>query len=322
MSMIECINYFIYQPSKEHPWIKNFDVVFSGQNIDTDDRTKFWKCMMSDTTLIKKPKVVEIGCAYQSDNVLISMEGQEVHISAFAEKLSEFQNQKILVDITTFDVPDLTHLLDGLFKNLLKFTVCYIEPQKYCNSSNAFSKFPHLKGAYNYALSGNGAGMDYLQYFEPKKLGSKAYFVSLGYEAFRLAGFLNSDEVENEHDKYFIIGLPPFNIGWEKRSVDVNFTLLASMEKIEQRIHPIPSDDPIQNYEHIKKKIDPLDDDITILLFPMGSKPQTLGMIWFAINAKSKNQKDVAIVYNFMQKNQSSSTGVDKIHMWEFGLTN
>lgn len=32
--------------------------------------------------------------------------------------------------------------------------------------------------------------MDYLQYFEPKKLGSKAYFVSLGYEAFRLAGFL------------------------------------------------------------------------------------------------------------------------------------
>ncbi|WP_146740098.1 hypothetical protein [Moraxella ovis] len=73
--------------------------------------------------------------------------GQEVHISAFAEKLSEFQNQNILVDITTFDVPDLTHLLDGLFKNLLKFTVCYIEPQKYCNSSNAFSKFPHLKGA-------------------------------------------------------------------------------------------------------------------------------------------------------------------------------
>lgn len=97
--------------------------------------------------------------------------------------------------------------------------------------------------------------------------------------------------MENEHDKYFIIDLPPFNIGWEKRSVDVNFTLLASMEKIEQRIHPIPSDDPIQNYEHIKKKIDPLDDDITILLLPMGSKPQTLGMIWFAINAKSKNQK-------------------------------
>lgn len=128
--------------------------------------------------------------------------------------------------------------------------------------------------------------------------------------------------MENEHDKYFIIGLPPFNIGWEKRSVDVNFTLLASMEKIEQRIHPIPSDGPIQNYEHIKKKIDPLDDDITILLFLMGSKPQTLGMIWFAINAKSKNQKDVAIVYDFMQKNQSSSTGVDKIHMWEFGLTN
>ena len=149
MSMIECINYFIYQPSKEHPWIKNFDVVFSGQNIDTDDRTKFWKCMMSDT-------------------ILISMEGQEVHISAFAEKLSEFQNQKILVDITTFDVPDLTHLLDGLFKNLLKFTVCYIEPQKYCNSSNAFSKFPHLKGAYNYALSGNGAGMDSYNTLSPR----------------------------------------------------------------------------------------------------------------------------------------------------------
>lgn len=54
----------------------------------------------------------------------------------------------------------------------------------------------------------------------------------------------------------------------------------------------------------------------------MGSKPQTLGMIWFAINAKSKNQKDVAIVYDFMQKNQSSSTGVGKMHMWEFGLTN
>ncbi|SPX84333.1 Uncharacterised protein [Moraxella ovis] len=77
MSMIECINYFIYQPSKEHPWVKNFDVVFSGQNIDTDDRTKFWKCMMSDTTLIKKPKVVEIGCTYQSDNVLISMGGKK-----------------------------------------------------------------------------------------------------------------------------------------------------------------------------------------------------------------------------------------------------
>ena len=115
--------------------------------------------------------------------------------------------------------------------------------------------------------------------------------------------------------KSVILGVPPFNVGWEHHTIKNNYKIL---DKHSVSLHIAPADDPVQTYLKVFKVYQELRERQNLVLMPIGPKPQALGMIWFAINKNTGSVPEVGVQYDFVQKIQKRTSGISKVHLWSF----
>lgn len=293
---------------------EDFDILIVGDNVNIDERSSF----LHNQFITKNRNILKffIKINEQNNKLIINIykNGSEERLQDLAQIMSEYIAHNILIDMTTFDVPSLSYLIDSIHKHVNNFTICYIEPKGYKKKGQAVPR----ENDVSYYLSEDGNSLEYVSPFIPN-IGSKItkYFISLGYESYRLAGFLESDEIETQAEINVVFGIPAFNLGWENHSIDNNYSFLNSLAK-ELSIYTIPADDPIQIYmklTEVLRSLKPRNRAIeSIVLVPLGTKPQALGMIWFAIN----NKNNVGLIYDFVKKIPNRTQGINKIHLWSF----
>ncbi len=291
---------------------REFDLLIVGENVNLDDRTKLLKKQFT----VNDKRVISFYTKYNHFNfdgnseVAVFINEQEFSLKdKYEEYLNLFNEHKVLIDMTTIDVPSLAHLLDFINGQLENFSICYIEPISYSKLIGSTSNTNQ-----SYHLSEDGNGLDYIIPFMLSPLERiEKYSISIGYESNRLAGFLSStEEVKAEVEKNIMIGIPAFNTGWESRSIEANYRFLKDTE-----IHIVPADDPIQTYLNLVKlgkSANITSTDNKLIVVPIGTKPHSLGMVWFALENRGK----VGMIYDFVTKIPKRTEGIKKIHFWNF----
>lgn len=310
---MKCSNWYEYE--EQDNWediLVSFNYLIVGNHFGIDDRCSF----LGEKFKMYGKKVHQFKVTYPSSNnsslhPCFYLDEDEITTDNLNEFISDIETGEfnILLDISTFDLPELYHFLDSCNEILSSACIAYSEPKNYTkenikdNSGN------------EYLLSKDGNGIDYLSSCDILPSLSKRYLISIGYESHRLAGFLSSDEIQMSDRKSVVLGVPPFNVGWEHHTIKNNYKILA---KHDVGIHIAPADDPIQTYLKVFETYQQLKQRQNLVLMPIGPKPQALGMIWFALNKNKGPIAEVGVQYDFVQKVQKRTSGISKVHLWNF----
>lgn len=295
--------------------LKHYDVLIVGNCTDIDTRSRYLKELFEADSR----KVFKFHTPILDDEarggLRVFLDEEEYPVKPSSSLIKNFANKKILIDMTCFDMQDLTYLIYMLCEQNREFDISYVEPKEYKKKDEEDYEF---SASGEHILSYEGNGLNYLPPFItrfPSK--SAVYVLSLGFEPYRLAGFMSSDEINVNSDKAFVLGLPAFGIGWERKTLNANY---LHMKSDTPNIQIVPADDPIQTYLKVEEIYKSLDLSSQFLnLFPIGTKPQTLGMIWFAVEQKLIEKKnDVGLLYDFVQKIPNRTVDIRNVHIWGF----
>ncbi len=309
---MNCLNWIDFNDNKIVNIHESFDILVVGSDLRIDERCTY----LSNQFLVHSKEVHSFSVYYlgeeQSELKIIF---NEVEIDILnVDFLNCLKNKRILLDMTTFDTPDLTYLLYVLCRAQIDFSISYVEPKEYRKRESTSSLGEH-------ELSSEGNGVNYLFPFMPQYLPEalETFIISLGFEPYRLAGFIDSDEIKPDSQKICLLGIPAFNTGWERNAIKANYEILDPLGNNLQ-LQIIPADDPIQTYLKLQGVYISENVDLKkINILPIGTKPQSLGIIWFAINKMLNEQKNnIGLVYDFVKKIPNRTSGIKKVHIWEF----
>lgn len=215
---------------------------------------------------------------------------------------------KILVDSTSLALPELLHLFSILNSAKRSFDVLYVQPTQYTESKKL-----GLDTVKSFDLSDDGLGIQQLPPYVGQSINSMIFFF-LGWEGHRLGALINSDEF-NINNITFLIGTPPFKIGWENITLSNNYKQLEEISNSTSfRFKFAGANDPVKTYELIEQIYNATSyTKQRLCLAPFGTKPATIASAQFAVN-----HNNVIMLYDFVKKKQNRSTGTDLIHLWEF----
>lgn len=308
---MKCSNW--YEHEEDDNWgsiLNEIDCLIVGNHYEIDDRCKFlggkFKEYNKDIHVFNVIYPQTGAPKFYLDNNELSV----TDLNSFIQNKEDGQSH-LLIDISTFDLPELYHFLKSCNDILTFAYIAYSEPKGYAEGNT--NERSNLQT--NNFLSEDGNGLDYLSFCDILPHKDKRYLISIGYESHRLAGFLGSDEIKTEDNKAVIIGIPPFNVGWENHTIRNNYQILSTHNA---DIHIAPADDPVRTYLSVFEAHQELSSSENLVLMPIGPKPQALGMIWFAIDKNTGPVAEVGIQYDFVQKVQKRTSGISKVHVWNF----
>lgn len=223
---------------------------------------------------------------------------------------------KILIDTTSLEVPEIVYTIMWLKENQKEFDVLYVEPSEYQYLDTVNGEF--IKRIYS--ISEDGPGINLLSRFLCPTNGSHIV-ISLGFEGHRFGAILQSDEF-SQCKISGLVGVPPFNAGWERRTYAENCIAMDSaLSERDAEYFISGANDPLKSYtvldEIYKAECEKRDSNMPKFhVAPFGTKPVALAMIIFAIN-----HKNIGIVYDFLRKKNKGSKGKGKIHIWRLGYS-
>ena len=308
---MKCSNWDEYK--EDDNWgsiLDQIDCLIVGNHYEIDDRCKF----LGDKFEEYNKSIYVFNVIYpQTGTPKFYLDNEElsvIDLNGFIQSKEDSQSQ-LLIDISTFDLPELYHFLKSCNDILTFARIAYSEPKGYAEGDTKERSSLQT----NHFLSEDGNGLDYLSSCDILPYKDKRYLISIGYESHRLAGFLGSDEIKTEDNKAVIIGIPPFNVGWENHTIRNNYQILNTHNA---DIHIAPADDPVRTYLSVFEAHQELSSSENLVLMPIGPKPQALGMIWFAIDKNTGPVAEVGIQYDFVQKVQKRTSGISKVHVWNF----
>lgn len=220
---------------------------------------------------------------------------------------------RILLDATSLSFPELLYFF-LLAKNTKKdFDIVYVEPHEYSRTEETKG---HIKTT-RFDLSIDGPGINLLPRFLSTTQNSNIA-VSLGFEGHRFGALLQSDEFAGS--KFMgMIGVPPFDAGWERLSYEANSDRIAqAMQERRATFEVAGANDPYANYSLLDRFYashnDPLKPDPPgFHVAPFGTKPVAIAMAWFAVT-----HNNIGVLYDFVRKKDKRTYGCGRVHLWQF----
>lgn len=286
----------------------NVDHAFVGKS-GTEERVRCSRALLKKKT----KKITEV--SYNPSSSLLCIDEEDFNFNRIL-KFKADPNKTYLIDSTSLDVPSTIYLMKMLSHSHCEFYVMYGQPSKYKRQSD-------LKSEIEFQLSNDLIDTKFLPGFFANTEDSKVV-VGLGFEGRRLGSLLSSDQFDNANFTG-LFGIPAFKTGWENISLNAHSELLT---RYRSRINCeiAAANDPFSVYLKIKKihsSISASTGNSAIanfmLLAPYGTKPTTIGMAWFALNAQLSNKDiGVGIIYDFVEMKNNWSTGIDLVHLWRF----
>ena len=285
---------------------KSYDNAYIGTELTLDDRLK-WIEQYSRSIAESTASV-----RYDSESAELVFEEKRRYSVNDLDQI-EVSSRRVFFDATSLLLPELLYLMDWADRVNQDFDVIYVEPDGYAKDPYKSKIGSHSP---DYSLSEDGSGLCMLpRYVLP--MDRSHLVVGLGYEGHRFGVLLISDEI-NPDNITGVLGVPPFELGWEKNSYSKNYSFMDDARKnYDASFIPTAANDPLQNYQLLsvilRSEMAMNRRGRGINLAPIGTKPSALGMAWFAIN-----NKGTGVLYDFIRKKPRRTEGVGKVHFWKF----
>ena len=201
------------------------------------------------------------------------------------ENSIDLAGKKIIVDISVFTKPYFFILLKLLTEEFFidDFYVIYTEPGVYGKRNE--TEYLLTEGLFNISHIPGFHGMSVNT--------DDALVVLLGFEGNRTLDIYYN---VNPDMTYAINGFPAFQPGWQKKSLELNRRFLSE-SKANTHLFNAPANDPFETkkvLENIVKEIEETRPDLDIVIAPLGTKLQALGVLLFALS-----NKKVRVIYPF-----------------------
>ena len=228
-------------------------------------------------------------CVYIFDTVSVSLpsEGIKNFLMFLEKKGIDLKDKEIAVDITVFTKPFFFLLFKVMREtfNLRRFHVVYTEPEKYKGKNSNKREIILTEGLDRIEPMPGFIGSS----VNPKD----ALIVILGFEGKRaIEIFYNV----NPELTYAINGFPSFQPGWHKISLEANLRFLKESGASDYLFFA-PATDPFETritVSQIVKKIQEYNEDLNIVIAPLGTKIQAFGVLLYVLQ-----ENTVKVIYPF-----------------------
>lgn len=274
---------------------------------DVDDR-----CCVAHAFLSSKYEIYSID--YDAENFIVSFNERNIDADDFAKVIGDyrFEENEVLIDCTSVNVPELLLLIGALYENGIKhFSSLYVEPQNYSRLQKI-----EIGNERKFELSDS-----YLGY-----KGIPGYLLSLdtgdyvafccGYEQERI---MNAFDYESISSKYatLIFGMPPFNAGWDMNAYEshINFIDNQSIKDIKY----CGSTNPLAVIKKLDEMYQSLKDDEKLFVAPLGTKPMSLGACLFIVVCGDREH--VALLFDHPIKKSGRSKAIGSWHLYNISIS-
>ncbi|WP_155300849.1 hypothetical protein [Deinococcus kurensis] len=219
----------------------------------------------------------------------------------FDDFLGQIPVEDIYIDLTSLEIYELPRLIKG-FNGRKRILCIYAEPKNYITTDIESSES-------DYELYETHSEISALPGYSIVRPDNNYNFVPiLGFQGNRLT-YMSESLQALEENTYPIVGSPGYKMDFGFICISENRRLFES-RNIVRNLTYYPANAPFRIYRMLKKLS--LRTKMSIVIGLLGTKPQALGSIIFAI----KNPGKCELVYDFPNKRESSFSGIGKIYVY------
>lgn len=224
---------------------------------------------------------------FDTESVSSPSEGIKKFFTFLKENNINFLNKQVIIDITVFTKAYFFLLFKVLKEkfSLHEFYVVYTEPAKYKSKSADRNEIILTEGLDR---------VESIPGFAGSSINSKdALIVILGFEGKRSMDIFNS---VNPELTYAVNGLPSFQPGWHKISLEANLPFLQESGASEHLFFA-PAVDPFETRNTVSQIVEEIEKNninMNIIISPLGTKLQAFGVLLYALG-----NKKIKVIYPF-----------------------
>lgn len=285
----------------------NFDCIFYGDSVD--ERGNNLNQFIESIAHLKKFKISQ-------DNTSLSIitNGENIDKKRLAESIKEYDY--IIIDSTTLGLAEIIFIILSLQlckKSNVYFL--YAEPKIYKRSVDLNSpSLVTFELTHNCVFQGiKGITLQY-------DSGDKAcHIFMLGFEAGRLQNAIEqrNDIEEDYYEKYFVIGVPAFQHGWETDTLYPHLSILDELNIHENKIIYSQANSIYASYVSLWDLYEKLGhEDKIFFVSPLGTKPHSIGAALFLAETKGYDNP-TSIFYDHPSRNNKRSEAINQLHLTE-----
>lgn len=232
-------------------------------------------------------QICKYNYVFDTESVSLPSEGIKKFLIFLKEKNIDLLNRQVIVDITVFTKAYFFLLFKILREklNLHEFYVVYTEPEKYKSKNVDKDEIVLTEGLDR---------VESIPGFVGSSVNSKdALIVILGFEGKRSIEVFSSVDPELT---YAVNGFPSFQAGWHKISLEANLRFLRESGAFEHLFFA-PAGDPFETRNILSQIVEEIEKDnenVNILISPLGTKLQAFGTLLYALR-----NKKIKVIYPF-----------------------
>lgn len=219
-----------------------------------------------------------------------------------------FSTKDLLIDISGMSNQMWPSLLRAANKQNISPSVLYAEPESYKQHST-----PASDNIFDLTRSFEGLSPlpGFVKLGEPENDTKTILVALLGFEGNRSTRL--ALQIEPKPKVIPIVGLPGFQIEFPEYTIACNREVLRLYES-NGNVRYARASCPFEAYSVLSeiKKDHP---DAYMYLAPVGTKPHSLGAVWFAI----KNPGSTELLYDYPVRKPGRTDGIGVVHIYDFG---
>lgn len=284
---------------------KEFDCIFYGDSVD--ERGNNLNQFIESVSHLSKFKISQ-----ESESLSIITNGENIDKKRLSEIIKPYNS--IVIDSTTLGLAEIIFIILSLHiskKNCVSFL--YAEPKLYKRSVDLnSSSLVTFELTHNCVFQGiKGITLQY-------DSGDKAcHIFMLGFEPGRLQNAIEqrNDIEEDYYQKYFVIGVPAFQHGWETDTLYPHLSILDELDIHENRIIYSQANSIYSSYVSLWDLYEKLGhEDKIFFVSPLGTKPHSIGAALFLAETKGYDNP-TSIFYDHPIRNNKRSEAINQLHL-------
>lgn len=283
----------------------NYDCIFYGDSVD--ERGNNLNQYIEIASHLKKFKVSQ-----DSLNLSIITNGENIDKKRLADNLTNYE--EIIIDSTTLGLAEIIFIILSVqIAKKKSISFLYAEPKLYKRSVDLnSSSLVTFELTHNCVFQGiKGITLQY-------DSGDKAcHIFMLGFEPGRLQNAIEqrNDIEEDYYEKYFVIGVPAFQHGWEKDTLYPHLSILDELDIHENKIIYTQANSIYSSYISLWELYEKLgNEDKIFFVSPLGTKPHSIGAALFLAETKGYDNP-TSIFYDHPIRNNKRSEAINQLHL-------
>lgn len=297
-----------YRALQEKDLLVNERILIAANPSEARGRIPLWKTLI-ETSPERVISILPLE-GETKGNISLSYSNKKqvkVLVSDEAELASAIGEQPVLLDVSALPHYVWAPILKCLYSYNIPFRVLYTEPESYKPHPS-----PASDSLFDLSIKFEGLAPlpGFVKLFGPEDEDKCIYIALLGFEGSRPERL--ALQIDPQPKVIPIIGMPGFQLEYPAFAVACNRNLLQQYNA-HSELRYARASCPFEVY-HVLESIHQDYPEYYLYIAPVGTKPHSLGAIWYAI----VNPNQTEIMFDFPIQKSDRTNGIGLIHIYDF----